>query len=77
MPERLHKPIAEPCVQTTIQGLSLTLVKHGNRTHFTFTTTGAALGQEEFMATYGSKDPDFVYGLIGQLANVGSPSSIS
>ena len=64
------------CVQTTIQGVKVVLLKDDQTTTFTFTFTGqpGEITQEEFMAAYGSQDPDFVYGLIGQLANATSQS---
>ena len=63
------------CVVTTIQGVKVTLLKLDDQTTtFTFTFTGqpGEITQEQFMAAYGSQDPDFVYGLIGQLANASS-----
>lgn len=67
---------AQPCVETIIQGLPVTLLKRENQTSFTFKPTGqpGEISEAQFMAAYGSQDPDFVYGLIGQLANVGSKS---
>jgi hypothetical protein len=62
------------CVQTTTQGVKVVLLKDDQTTTFTFTFTGqpGEITQEEFMAAYGSQDPDFVYGLIRQLANATS-----
>lgn len=66
---------AKRCVQTTIQGVKVTLMKLDDQTTtFTFTFTGepGEITQEQFMAAYGSQDPDFVFGLIWQLANATS-----
>jgi hypothetical protein len=61
------------CVETTIQGRRVTIVKHKNKTYFTFWSSEDT-SEANFMAAYGSQDPDFVYGLLRQLANVGSDS---
>lgn len=62
------------CVVTTIQGVKVTLLKEDQTTTFTLTFTGqpGEITLEQFMAAYGSQDPDFVFGLIGQLANATS-----
>lgn len=62
----------------TIQGLSVGMVKDGDQTSSTiiFNGTPGEISQSQFMAAYGSEDPDFVYGLISQLANVGPQSKL-
>lgn len=60
------------CVNTRIQGCPVTLVRYRGETQFTFDRTGeaGAISEAQFLASYGSQDPDFVYGLMRQLANV-------
>ena len=78
--ERTYKqrdePIIPSCVETAIQGWPVTLLKYKGRTHFTFTPTGRAgeISEAQFLAAFGSEDPEFVWGLVSQLANV-SPHS--
>ena len=78
--ERTYKqrdePIIPSCVETTIQGWPVTLLKYKGRTHFTFTPTGRAgeISEAQFLAAFGSEDPEFVWGLVSQLANVGAHS---
>ena len=78
--ERTYKqrdePIIQSCVETTIQGWPVTLLKYKGRTHFTFTPTGRAgeISEAQFLAAFGSEDPEFVWGLVSQLANVGAHS---
>jgi hypothetical protein len=54
----------------------VTFLKYKGRTHFTFTPTGRAgeISEAQFLAAFGSKDPEFVWGLVSQLANVGAHS---
>src|SRR5436305_1325063 len=56
----------QPC--TTSQGVRFSSVKRANRTDLTF-----ELNDEEqtsqFMAAFGSQDPDFVFELVRQAAN--------
>jgi hypothetical protein len=65
------------CVETRIQGRPVTLIRCDGRTQFTFHPTGEAgeLSEAQFLASYGSQDPDFVYGLMRQLASVGSSAN--
>jgi hypothetical protein len=58
-----------PVVNTTIQGWPVTLHKYKGHTMLTFVSAEPP-DQAKFMAAYGSQDPDFVFGLIRQLANV-------
>ena len=68
-------PKMPPCINTTIQGMPVTLMKCGDETCLSFTVASSAKAGEiteaEFMAAYGSQDDEFVYGLMHQLANVG------
>ena len=78
--ERTYKQCDEStlqsCVETTIQGWPVTLVKYKGRAQFTFTPTGRAgeISEAQFLAAFGSEDPEFVWGLVTQLANVGAHS---
>ena len=78
--ERTYKQreelIAQPCIETTIQGWPVTLLKFRGQTSFTFAPTGSPgeISDAQFLAAYGSKKPEFVFGLISQLANVGPRS---
>jgi hypothetical protein len=80
--ERTYKqreePDAQTCVQTTIQGWPVTLLKCNGRTYFHVHVYAHQMAEQiseaQFMAAYGSKDPEFVWELIRQLANVGPHS---
>ena len=54
----------------------MTLLKYKGRTDFTFMPTGRAgeISEAQFLAAYGSEDPEFVWALVSQLANVGPHS---
>lgn len=71
--ERPSDPIAQPCIETTIQGWPVMLQKVNDRTIFQFISTGPVDKDSEaqFMAAFGSEDRGFVYGLIDQLADIG------
>ena len=60
------------CAYTRIQGCRVTLMRYRGVTQFTFDHTGEAgeISEAQLLASYGSQDPDFVYGLMRQLANV-------
>jgi hypothetical protein len=63
------------CIDTTIQGMSVTLLRtNDNETVFTFKPSGKAgeITEAQLLAAYGSEDPAFVYGLMRRLASVGS-----
>jgi hypothetical protein len=78
--ERTYKqcdePIIQSCVETTIRGWPVTLLKYKGRTDFTFMPTGRAgeISEAQFLAAFGSEDPEFVWELLHQLANVGPHS---
>jgi hypothetical protein len=60
-----------PC--TTGQGVSFSSVKYGNRTDLSFKLT-CEEQTSQFMAAFGSQDPDFVFELLRQVANT-TPNS--
>lgn len=66
-------PIAQRCIETTIQGWPVRLQKVKDRTDFQFISTGPVdkVSEAQFMAAFGSEDRGFVYGLIDQLADIG------
>ena len=72
--QRPTEQIAQPCLTTTIDGFPVSLLKDKRQTRFTFKFDGSARKQAQFLAAYGSQDPDFVFGLIAQLANLGAQS---
>jgi hypothetical protein len=72
--EAPRKPVDNSYINTKIQGVPVTLIKINDRTTaFTFNHNDpGVISQPEFLASYGSQDPDFVYGLITKLANAGA-----
>ena len=67
-----HEPtrFQVPHVNTTIQGWPVTLHKNKGHTMLIFASPATEASEAKFMAAYGSQNPDFVFGLIRQLANV-------
>jgi hypothetical protein len=58
---------------TTSQGVSFSSGKRDNRTDLTFHLNGEE-ETSQFMAAFGSQDPDFVFELLRQVANT-TPNS--
>lgn len=65
-----QEALTENFIETTIQGHRVQVEMVDDNIRFSFERFTAA-DEAEFMATYGSKDPDFVYGLLRQLASIG------
>ena len=75
MRKRKKQPMGESgrdkaWVLTTVQGCEATFVKHKSHTSLFFGGFDEDSKNAEFLASYGSQDPEFVYGLLAQLANV-------